>query len=540
MLQQIEQEEEPRLIMLETIREFGLECLNANGEEETVRQKHAIYYLTLAEEGDSELVGPQQTIWLERLEREHDNLRSALSWSLEQGKEEQHVEIALRLGGTLRRFWQMHGHLKEGQAFLEQALVASEGVTVSKRAKAKALIAAGTLASIQNDYRRAEIWCQQSLVLFRELEDQSGIALSLFLLGVMPWMRGDLVTARSLTEEALALFREMGEKERIAWSLSTLGLLDIQEGEYSRAYTLLEESLAIHRESGDKRGIASTLVRLAHVLLVSLGDQEAIHAFLDEGLGLYTELGDKDGIAYTHYLSGWLALIQGNIVTAHLLLEDSVMIYRDIGNRRNLAESLALFARIVAAQGESTSSRELYEESLTIAREMNHKWLIASCLEGLASVVATQGEFRWSAQLWGAAEALRENITIAIPPVEREDYERSIANARIQSGEESFTIAWNMGRKMTPGQAHSARGREIVLSQTTALAHSSQAYPSGLTTREVEVLRLMTRGLTNPQIAKHLLISPVTVNSHVRSIYNKLDVTSRSAATRFAFEHHLV
>jgi predicted ATPase len=176
MLQQIEQEEEPRLIMLEMIREFGLECLNANGEEETVRQKHAIYYLTLAEEGDSELVGPQQTTWLERLEREHDNLRSALYWSLEQGKEEQHVEIALRLGGTLRRFWQMHGHLKEGQAFLEQALVASEGVTVSKRAKAKALIAAGTLASIQNDYQRAEIWCQQSLVLFRELEDQSGIA----------------------------------------------------------------------------------------------------------------------------------------------------------------------------------------------------------------------------------------------------------------------------------------------------------------------------------------------------------------------------
>jgi tetratricopeptide (TPR) repeat protein len=191
------------------------------------------------------------------------------------------------------------------------------------------------------------------------------------------------------------------------------------------------------------RSATVVLVRLAHVLLVSLGDQEAIHAFLDEGLGLYTELGDKDGIAYTHYLSGWLALNQGNINTAHLLLQDSFMIYRDIGNRRNLAESLALLARIVAAQGESTSSRELYEESLTIASEMNHKWLIASCLEGLASVVATQGEFRWSAQLWGAAEALRENITIAIPPVEQEDYEHSIAYARIQSGEESFTIAWN-------------------------------------------------------------------------------------------------
>jgi predicted ATPase/DNA-binding CsgD family transcriptional regulator len=540
MLQQIEQEaEEPRLVMLETIREYGLELLNASEEEETVRQIHAAYYLALAEEADTELGGPHQTIWLERLEREHDNLRAALYWSIEQDHAEHHVEIALRLGGALRRFWQMHGHLKEGQTFLEQALAASEGVTASKQARAKALIAAGTLASVQNDYMRAESWCQQSLILFRELGDQSGIALSLFLLGVMPWMRGDFVAARSLTEEALALFREMGEKERIAWSLSTLGLLDIQEGKYARAYTLLEESLAVHRELGDKRGIASSLVRLAHVLFVSQGDQGAVRSLLEEGLALYRELGDKDGIAYTHSLSGWLALIQGDAVTARSLLEESVTAYREMGNRRSLAESLALLARVVAAQDESTTAYALYEESLTIASVLNHTRLIASCMEGLADVVATQGEFRWAAQLLGAAEALREVINIPIPPVERADYEHSVAAVRIQLGAESFTTTWAMGRAMTPEQARAARGREIVLSQATTGTHLL-TYPSGLTAREVEVLRLMTTGLTNPQIAEQLRISPVTVNSHVRSIYNKLDVTSRSAATRYAIEHHLV
>lgn len=263
LLQQAEQEgNEPRIVMLETIREYALECLLESEEEEMARQAHAANYLALAEESERELGGPRQAIWLQRLEREHDNLRAALDWSLKQGGDEhgteRHMEIGLRLGGALRRFWQMHGHLNEGQIFLQRALTASEGMVVPARARAKALIAAGTLASIQNDYDRVEAYCRQSLVLFRELGDQPGIALSLYLLSVVPWMKGDTITARSLTEEALALFREMDDKERIAWSLSTLGLLDTQEGKYASARTLYEESLAIHRELGDKRGIAIT------------------------------------------------------------------------------------------------------------------------------------------------------------------------------------------------------------------------------------------------------------------------------------------
>jgi predicted ATPase/class 3 adenylate cyclase len=251
LLQQTEQEEEePRLIMLETIREYGLEALSAHGEEEVTRQAHAAYYLALAEMAEPHYGGPEQTVWLGRLEREHDNLRAALLWSLEQAETEEarpRIEIALRLGGALRRFWLVHAHVTEGRNFLEQALAASEKTTAPVRAKA--LIATANLAVAQNDYERTEVLTQQSLTLFRELGDQPGIAFSLQLLGSALWNRGNPAAGRSLTEEALTLFRKIGDKSQTAWALTQLALLDSSQGQYSRAYTLFEEGLALHRES---------------------------------------------------------------------------------------------------------------------------------------------------------------------------------------------------------------------------------------------------------------------------------------------------
>src|SRR5262249_16868591 len=138
--------EEPRVMMLETIREYALEMLEASGEGQLVRQAHASYYVALAEESEQELGGPRQAFWLERLGREDDNLRAAMHWVLKQKEHdaERNIELALRLGGALRRFWQMRGYLDEGQTFLARALEASDGVEVSLHARAKALIAAGT------------------------------------------------------------------------------------------------------------------------------------------------------------------------------------------------------------------------------------------------------------------------------------------------------------------------------------------------------------------------------------------------------------
>jgi DNA-binding CsgD family transcriptional regulator len=228
------------------------------------------------------------------------------------------------------------------------------------------------------------------------------------------------------------------------------------------------------------------------------------------------------------------------------LIEESMRLYREIGIQWGIASSLSDLAQVEADQGNQAAARILYEESLTLAREGNYKDLLPSCLEGLAGVVAAQGELAWAAQLWGAAEALRKAIGAPLPPAKRLAYEGSIAAARNRLGEKSFAAAWAEGRTMTPEQALAAQG-PVTLPQPPPIAPTSTlstkpvtTYPEGLTTREVEVLRLVAQGLTDAQIAEQLVISPRTVNNHLTSIYSKIQVSSRSAATRYAMEHQLV
>ncbi len=539
LLRQTEQEgEEPRLLMLATIREYGLEVLASAGEMESTRRAHAAHYLALAEQAELELGGPQQGVWLERLEREHDNLRAALQWSLEQAGEEgaqQRRELALRLAGALHTFWWTRGHWSEGRNFLERALVASEGVAASVRAKA--LYSAASLTFIQSNYERAEALSEESLALYRELEDKPGIALSLYELGNIAWVRSNTASARSLLEEALTLFREVGFKEYAAYSLFSLALLASSQGEYARACTLFEESLALFRELEHKKGIAHTLSQLAQVLFDSQGDQARVRSLLKECLALSREVGFKEGIAAANCLFGLLALGQGDLATAYSQVEESVVLYKEMGHRHGTAESLAVLGKVVAAQGDFAAAQTLYEESLKISGELDEKWVIAVCLVRLGEVVAAQRQLAWAAQLWGAADALRDAVGVPIPPVELADYERSVSAARVHLGERAFAAAWAQGRSMTPEQALAAKGQKPAPPPTTT--RTPPTYPAGLTAREVEVLRLLADGLTDLQIAEKLILSPRTVHAHISSIYSKLGVTSRSAATRYAIEHHL-
>ena len=569
LLRQIELDtDEPRFIMLETIREYARECLRASAEEEPVHNAHALYYLALAERAETGLAGPQQTIWLERLERELDNLRSALGWSIEQSEARDHadpsdvyhIEIALRLAGALRRFWQMHGHLKEGQTYLQRVLAASQGLTVSPKARAQALIAAATLAAVQSDYDRVQTWASQSLSLFRELNDQHGIALSLYLLGVVPLMKGDTAAARMLTEEALILFRQMGDKERIAWSLSTLGTMDSQEGKHQTAHTRFEESLAVHRELGDRRGTAASLLLLAQDLYVSGGDQHTVLSLTEEGLALYKQLGDKDGIARSYQLSGQLALSQGDTVAARTLLEESIKLYKETGHRLGLAESIARLARVAAAEKQYDTVDVLYKESLAIASELKHTWLIAHCLEGLAaSAVASprattmpapagsgsaqgKGQFVRAAQLLGTAEYLRQTINVPIPPIDTPAHQHLVVTIRRELGENIFAVAWARGRTMTPEQVINVHAEAPIITPSLVVPSQSPAsptYPAGLTAREVEVLRLVARGLTNTEIARELALSEKTIAHHLTHIFNKTSSDNRAAAAAFAIHHGL-
>jgi len=199
LLQQAEQEgEEPRLVMLEAIREYGLEAIAASGEMGVTRHAHATCYLALAEKAELEFDSPKQALWLERLEQEHDNLRAALQWLLEQGGAGPSREKALRLGAALMGFWDVRGHRSEGWSFLERALAASAGVAASVRAKA--LRAAARLDISGGDHDRGKALCEESLALCREFGDKQGAAYSLFLLGGLAWMRSDYVAARLLNE----------------------------------------------------------------------------------------------------------------------------------------------------------------------------------------------------------------------------------------------------------------------------------------------------------------------------------------------------
>ena len=545
LLQRTKQEnEEPRLVMLETIREYAQEARASSREMEDIQQAHAAYYLRLAEEAKLELVSPQQTVWLERLEREHENLRAALSWLLAQAEEEEgrsSREMALPLSTALWQFWEVRSHYSEGRTFLERVLVVSEGTVTTYRLKV--LKVAASMAVYQGDTERGEALCKEILVLSQQLRDRGGVAHALYLRGIIAGWRSDLVTACALLEEALALERELDDKFGIAWVLYFLAIQVGRKGDYTRARALCEESLTLHRALGETTGIAYVLSELAVIHLLSQGDQGVVRGLLEESLALARELGDRRLIATCLSFLGGVSFHQGDMITARSFAEQSLGLSKEIGDPGSLADSLTLLGKVHFMQGDYTAARVLYEESLASSFGVN-LW----SLEELASVVAAQGELTWAAQLWGVAEALRESMGTPMPPVDRADYERSVAAARGQLGKKAFVAAWEEGRTMSTEQALAGQGRTLVPTTTSispvaissAAMESPTSYPAGLTAREVEVLRLVAQGLTNEQVAQQLDISPRTVNTHLTAIYGKIKVTSRSAATRYAIESQLV
>jgi tetratricopeptide (TPR) repeat protein len=200
---------EARFRMLETIREYGLECLMVSGEEPAVRRAHADYYLALVEAAEPALTGPEQATWLEQLEAEHDNLRGALRWAESSGE----AEIGLRLAGALCQFWLIRGHLREGQEWLVR-LLGLTGASSRTAARAKALTRAGHLADNLGDYTAAHAFFSESLAIRRELGDQKGIATVLNDLGWVAWHQNDYIAARALSEESLDLWRELSTAYR--------------------------------------------------------------------------------------------------------------------------------------------------------------------------------------------------------------------------------------------------------------------------------------------------------------------------------------
>ena len=544
LYQTLQEGEEPRFGMLEMTREYGQEMLALCEETEVARQAHVLYYLALVEQAAQAWEGQQQTMWLGRLERDHDNLRAAMQWLLEQGKDQDRLEMAYRFGAALRSFWQVRGYFREGRTFLEGILARSNESLPSWHAKA--LNDAVLLAHSQADYVWGEALCQENLVRCRELGDGAAVARTLYLLGWLALLKGNLATAHTRLSESLALFREVGDTGGSLVSLFWMGVVVTNQGEYIRAQALFEQTLTMQRELGNKRGIAWSLFHLAWVRSLSPSDIQPIRSLLTEAEALFKEMGEMWGIAECDHLLGRLTLQQGDIARAHTRLSQSLTLFKELGNRSGIARSLSQLGDVAAVHQNWAKARLLYEESLAEAQEASDTVEIASCLERVAYVIVAAGtslaNVLWAAQLWGAAEALREMMGAPIPPVERATYEARVVAARSSIGKRIFSAYWVQGRIMTPQQALAAQGKAATLSmETGSLPPGNMSInPARLTAREVEVLRWVARGLTDSQVAEQLVISHRTVTSHLSSIYNKLGVGSRSAATRFAVEHQYI
>lgn len=439
-----------RYRMLETIRQYARDRLLESGEGERWRDSHLNCYLTLAEEAEPHLIGPNQRTWFERLEVEHDNMRSALEWSSEAGEGS---VAGLQLAGALSLFWERRSHMREGRRWLEAILAVnpSDGLSATR---AKALMGAGRLAWLLGDSVSSRSCSQQSLAIQRQLGDRLGAAESLNTLGNAALEQEELELAQSFYSESLALRRELGDKAGIAQSLSNLATVARYHGDNSACLAWRKEGLAIRRELGDKYGIAFALVNLA-IDTRSLGDSVSAQTAVQEGMAIFLELGDKRGIAAALRASGGNVGSSSTLPSGRRALEESLSVFQDLGDRRNVAVILLFLGELEAENGQYSAALKHCKESLSNWDDVPHVMSVSRTLRVIASILAAHGEPVQASRLWGAAESLiAERGIRLVDPVHRAAYERSIAAARAALGDdEAFDRAWQEGRALTIEQA---------------------------------------------------------------------------------------
>jgi predicted ATPase/DNA-binding CsgD family transcriptional regulator len=449
-------EGEPRLWMLETVREYALEQLRASDEISAARRAYARYYLSFAQTAEPHLVGADQRIWLNRLAGERHNLRAVLRWAVESG-DESAIENGLLTGAALGRFWTYRGHLIEGYDSLTN-LLALPGASKPElnRARALALNTAGLLAIRRSAYEEAASLFEMSLVLWRGLGDEGwrGQALALDSLGWVASAYGQFERARQLYEESLKLHREKGvsQNTEAADVLAHWGMAEFFDGEYVRAQPLLEESLEIKRALGERWGMGFALFHLGCAAISRRQYEEA----------------------KTHILQG-----------------------------------------------------------LDVCADLNERLLRAFLLEALAWLAFVSPEKAdplSSARIFGAVEALRQQIGAPRPPQWRALVEKVQSDVKTALGADSFLKELEVGKRLPAEDALA-----IFLQPVEKRIDSSILSP-----RELEVLQLVAAGLTDAQVAQKLVVSTRTVHSHLQSIYNKLGVNSRTAALRIAAEQKII
>jgi predicted ATPase/DNA-binding XRE family transcriptional regulator len=447
---------ESRYGMLETLREYAQERLSESGEELATRRRHADFLVGLCEQAAPRLLGSEMGMWVARLEEEHDNLRSALGWLIEQGD----AEAVFRMAWVLSVLWTVHGHLREGRRWLDAALaLASPSDRTANRANA--LFGAGRLAAAQGDYVPSCAYYEESVAIFRELNDSTGIAKVLNNLGIVLAGLNAYEESRLAQEESLEIRRKAGDKQGVALCLNELGRIAYEQMDYARARSLHEESLAIFREIADTRSIAYSLQRLGMVAIAQRDYASARPQFM-ESLALWRELGYQQAIAWTIQSQGDVARGLEDYEGARSLYEESLAIYEELGAMAGFQSSLQNLGYLALDRGDLDQATELFTRGLKLAVEIGSAGSIAGSISGLACVAAARAretntsnpeDPKRAAMLFGAARALCEAIGINDDPGDLTEDEIGMGAARARLGVEVFEEAWAEGLALTAEQA---------------------------------------------------------------------------------------
>jgi tetratricopeptide (TPR) repeat protein len=398
---------EPRFVILEAIREYALERIEASGEAERVRQQHAAYYLKLAKLAEASRVGNEK-IAIAHLEEKQANLVAALSWS----QTSDDTGLGGRLIDSLQWFWQLHGEWWQLREWLPTILFQPPTV----ESPADCVPRLHLLSELVDDNAQKQTLVEESLLLYQSIGDTAGSAVLLMSLSLLAYHIGDIPRATQLHDECLALVRKLGDQQYLSSMLHSLGDLACGDGNYSRAVALFTECLTIRRAWGATDMIADTL----------------------------NAMGD-------------LLFNQGDITGAQALYLESLGLFQEIKHRLMLAWVLRNLGRVAHAQGDDIQARALLVKSLVLFQQ--HGWLyaIGCCLDAHADVAGTQGQPEQAARLFGAGQNLRQtsrnNLGWTWPISARVDYERVIAATRAQLDDATFMTAWAAGATLTQEQA---------------------------------------------------------------------------------------
>lgn len=450
-----------RYRLLETVRAYAAEQLEAAGERSEVAEHHARHYAALASAAEGELLGPDQAAWLDRLEREHDNLRAALDWAHSSGD----AAFGLGFAASLWRFWYQRGHLEDGRQRLLAAL-AMPGARAATALRAAALHGAGTLASFQGDLAAARADLEEALAIRQALGDEVGRARTLNNLALVASEQGDYLRARALQEESLAVWRAQGDRPLMAILINNLALMAIVRGDLVRAESLLAESLPLMRQLGNQAGEADALFHLGVLaqlrgrageaiaryeacqglrealddrqgqsavlrnraeLAIDEGDLEVAGELLRRCLALDTELADARGASEARQNLGLRAYLMGSEDEAAGWLEGALADQVAIGHKRGQSDSLDALGRLACRRGDLAAAAAHLADSLSLRREMGH-WLgqVAS-LESCAMLAAARGDAHGARRWLGLAGSERARAGAPLPPARRRELDAALA-----------------------------------------------------------------------------------------------------------------